>query len=234
MENNPEKLLIEVEEIKLENVTLQLSDNLDPILQSVDFNLPTDQVLLIESTYPANAVAFLQLLSGKLQTSSGKVLWNNENIFNSDSVVDPRDTMGCYFENYRAGSKETLKSVLYDYLGQEEFEFVVDYFDLKEYVETELKSLPYSFQKMTYLIKSAARDKQVLILEDPASGVDESQWLAFLDYIQLRQRRGYLRHVFMTNCHPTAMRHLGHNKIFIEDGLIYSDEQDYIKKASHF
>lgn len=234
MENNLSESLIEVEEIKLENVTLKISDNLEPILQSVDFNLPTDQVLLIESTYPANAVAFLKLLSGQLESYSGKVLWNNENVFNSDSYVDPRETMGCYFENYRAGSKETLKTVLYDYLGKEEFEFVVDHFELTDHIFTELRSLPYSFQKITFLIKSAALNKQVLILEDPASGVDEAQWLAFLDYVQLRQRRGYLRHIFMTNCHPTAMRHIGHNRIFIEDGLIYSDEQDHIKKASHF
>ena len=76
---------IEVEEIRLENVTLQMSGDLYPILYSVDFNMPTDQVLLIESTNPTSAVAFLKVLAGKMETTSGKVLWNDENIFNSDS-----------------------------------------------------------------------------------------------------------------------------------------------------
>ena len=50
----------------------------------------------------------------------------------------------------------------------------------------------------------------------------------------MQQRRGFLRHIFMSNHHPTAMRHIGHNRIFLEDGLIYIDEEINSKKVSHF
>ncbi|MBC7754584.1 MAG: hypothetical protein H7Z71_10130 [Moraxellaceae bacterium] len=225
----------EVNEIKLENVTLKISEDHDPILQSVDYSLPTDEVLLIESSNHHNATMFLKLLAGRAELAGGKVLWNDESVFDlSDGVFDPRVSMGCYFESFRAGHKETFESVLLADLGREQFDFVIDYFDLTEKESQPLKGLAYSFQKLAYLIKSAASDRQVLVLEDPASGLDESQWLCFLDFIQIQQRRGFLRHIFMSNHHPTAMRHIGHNRIFLEDGLIYIDEEINSKKVSHF
>jgi ABC-type multidrug transport system ATPase subunit len=228
------QLQLEVNEIKLENVTLKVSENQDPILQSVDYSLPTDEVLLIESSNHHNATMFLKLLAGRAELSGGKVLWNDESVFSNESLFDPRDSMGCYFETFRAGHTETFESILLADLGQEEFDFVIDYFDLIDKETKPLKGMAYSFQKLAYLIKSAASNKQVLVLEDPASGLDESQWLCFLDFIQMQQRRGFLRHIFMSNHHPTAMRHIGHNRIYLEDGLIYIDEEINSKKVSHF
>ncbi len=233
-----EKNYLEVNEIKLENVTLRVSSFHDPILSAVDYNLPTDAVLLIESSNPQVATLFLKLMAGREGATSGRVLWNDESVFTPESQVDPRESMGCYFETFRAGQKDTLKSVLLKDLGKAEYDFVLDYFDLTEKADRPLKGLSYSYQKLAYLIKSAASDeqqtKQVLVLEDPASGLDEAQWLCFLDYVQMQQRRGHLRHIFMTNHHPTAMRHIGHNTIYIEDGIIYIDEDTSTKKASHF
>jgi ABC-type multidrug transport system ATPase subunit len=181
---------------------------------------------------------FLKLIAGRAELSAGQILWNDESIFTNESTIDPRENMGCYFETFRAGAKDTFESILLADLGEAEFDFVIDYFELTEVARKPLKMLPYSFQKLAYLIKSAAAtaavNKQILVLEDPASGLEESQWLCFLDFIQIQQRRGFLRHVFMTNHHPTAMRHLTHNKIYIEEGLIYFDEQINLKKASHF
>lgn len=224
----------EVNEIKLENVTLKFSEDQDPILQSVDYNLPTDEVLLIESSQHQNATLFLKLLAGRAELSAGKVLWNDESVFTNDSLFDPHQSMGCYFESFRAGQKETFESVLQPDLGHDEFYFVMDYFDLNDKKNQPLKTMAYSFQKLAYLIKSAACNKQVLVLEDPASGLEEAQWLCFLDFIQMQQRRGFLRHIFMSNHHPTAMRHIGHNRIYLEDGLIYIDEEINSKKVSHF
>ena len=229
---------IEINEIKLENVTLHLSQDRDPILQAVDFCLPTDEVLLIESSNYEGPALFLKLIAGRAELSAGQVLWNDQSIFKNDTAIDPRHNMGCFFETFRAGYTDTFESVLLSDLGKTEFDFIIDYFDLSEVQNKPLKRLAYSYQKLAYLIKSAAVSdlvsKQILVLEDPASGLDENQWLYFLDYIQIQQRRGHLRHIFMTNHHPTAMRHLTHNRIYIEEGLIYFDEQVNLKKVSHF
>lgn len=224
----------EVEEIRFENVSLTLDSDHDPILHHIDYSLPTDEILVIESSNPSNSALFLKMLAGQMQTSSGKILWNSEAVFLDESAIDPREIMACYFESYRPGRSETFSSVFGLEVNSEEYKDIEEYFDLSEYEKVPLKNLSYSLQKLAYLLASTVRPAQVLILEDPAAGLEESQWLNFLDYMQLKQRQGHLRHVFMTNHHPTALRHLSHNKIILEDGLLYFDEALRVKKASHF
>lgn len=223
-----------VDEIRFENVSLSTSENRDPVLQNIDYSLPTDEVLVIESTHAENASLFLKMLAGQLETSTGHILWNGEKVFLGDSQIDPREWMGCYFESYRPGAIDSFLSV-WGLLDQKTvFLDLVEHFELEDVSDTPLKKLSYSYQKLAYLVGSALKNSQVLILEDPASGLEESQWLNFLDFVQLRQRQGFLRHVFMTNHHPTALRHISHNKIILEDGLLYFDEALSHKKASHF
>jgi hypothetical protein len=48
------------------------------------------------------------------------------------------------------------------------------------------------------------------------------------------QRQGHLRHIYLTNNHPAAARHLDASIIYVEDGLIYLDEGQTFKKIVHF
>lgn len=225
---------IEIDEIRFENVSLSLSKDQDPVLSHVDYNLPTDDVLVIESSNPQNASWFLKLIAGQVETTSGQILWNGEAIFNEEGDISPSDFLGCYFENYRPSSKDTFMSVWQLQNDLDVYTDVVEHFDLQDVHLTDLKKLPYGLQKLAYLVASVIRPVQVLVLEDPATGLTETQWLTFLDYVQLRQRQGFARHIFITNHHPTALRHTSFNRIILEEGLIYVDEALRVKKASHF
>lgn len=220
-------------EIFLENVTLKTLGR-DAILQSVDIHLPMDQTLVIESSNPQNAVYFLQFLAGRMNCESGQILWNGENIFAADSDVNSNEVLTSYFENHFLDRHQTVESVL------NEIKFNFTEYDIYEQFEIEsirsvpIKNLSYELSKTIFLIQAILTSPQALILEDPALGLSEFYWLQLLDLIQYQQRRGYLRHIYMTNHHPTALRHLAYNKVFLEDGLIYFDESAGYKKASHF
>ncbi len=236
--NTPNGLHIEINQIRLVNVTLKNNEFHDSILESLDIDLPVDHVVVFESSFHENASNVLKCLAGQVPLSAGKILWNNESIFTFESGVDPRDYMGCYFETYRPGPKDTIRKILTLDLNNEEYEVVLDYFELKNIENDILLKQPYSIQKLIYLIKTACvpqgLSKQILLLQDPASGLNEDQWLCFLDYIQIQQRKGYLRHIFMTNQHPTALRHINHQIALVEDGLIYFEQDLNQKKVSHF
>jgi ABC-type multidrug transport system ATPase subunit len=224
---------ISLDEIQLENVTLKLLGR-DAILQSVDLVLPMDQTLVIESSNPQNAVCFLQFLAGRMNCDSGQILWNGENIFSQDSDLDPRAILSSYFENHCFDKNITLSKILQNGEWNEDSFDIVDMFDFEDIKNVKLKDLTYQLKKTIFLIQSVMTNPQILLLEDPAMGLAESHWLQLLDLIQYQQRRGFLRHVYMTNNHPTALRHLAYNKVFIEDGLVYFDENAGYKKASHF
>ncbi|MFN3697257.1 MAG: ATP-binding cassette domain-containing protein [Pseudobdellovibrio sp.] len=223
--------------IHLEGVTLaqnNLDAQIQPILAQVDFVLPMDQTVVIESSNPMHSLQFIQMLAGYKTCSQGKILWNSQDVFSDTHEVDPRDIMGVYFEGHFPVSDMTIKDVLKTFLSNDKFKIVCEMFELNAYLSNQISKANYSMRKLVTLIQVVSKQPQLLILEDPATGLSETQWLNLLDYIQLHQRKGYLRHIFMTNHHSTALNHLEHNKLFVEDGLIYFDETVPVKKVAHF
>ena len=225
--------LFDLNQVYLENVTL-LQPGTDPVLQSVDFELPIDQTVVVESSNPNSSIQFLQFLSGSRPCTSGRILWNGQDIFSDDHEVDPREIMGAYFEGGRHHSSISVKAFLTQFTTPEELKVICEQLDLTPYLNNELGKLSYSVQKLIFMTQAIAKNPQILLLEDPASGLTEAQWLNFLDLVQYKQRAGHLRHIFMTNHHPTAMNHLAHNKLFLEEGIIYFDETAPSKKVAHF
>lgn len=233
LKNSKSASIQSIDEIYLENVTLKQFGR-DPVLQSVDLKLPIDQTLVVESSKPQNAVLFLQFLAGRANCDSGQLLWNGHNLFHSEQEVDPQNLLACYFENHFGDKNCSVQSLLSGtQLTKNEYD-LVEMFELESILDIKIKTLSYDLQKTLFLIKAVLNEAQILILEDPALGLSEFHWLQFLDLMQYQQRRGFLRHVYMTNNHPSALRHLAFNKIFIEDGLVYFDENAGYKKASHF
>lgn len=225
--------LFDLDQVSLENVTLA-QPGVDPVLQSVDFELPTDQTVVIESSNPNSSLQFLQFLSGARPCSAGRILWNGQDIFSDEHEVDPRLVMGVYFEGGRHHLNITVKAFFNQFATSDELQVICEQLDLTPYLDTELSKLGYGLQKLVFMAQALVKNPQMLLLEDPASGLSETQWLNFLDLIQFKQRKGYVRHIFMTNHHPTAMNHLAHNKLFLEEGIIYFDEATPTKKVAHF
>lgn len=227
--------LLQIDQVKFENVTFQVA-GLDPVLKSVDIDIPMDRTVIVQSTNPSHAVHFLALLAGRQLPQTGAVHWcdadGSEKELNSSSF---HEVVGGYFESLRAAPETSVKEIFISTSAHPEvIEQAIEHFSLKAMLSKKFKSLTYENQKLVLLIGATLRTPQMLVLEDPATGLKEAQFLNFLDWIQYWQRQGHLRHIFMTNHHPTAARHFDHTSILIDDGLVYVEEQTALKKAVHF
>lgn len=226
---------ISLDQISFENVSL-LQNEIDTVLQAVDLQIPMDQTIVIQSSNPAHAVCLLEVLAGRREPQAGRVFWNENNLFEREEIDWNRhDLVGCYFENHRPNPKTTIEQMFRELTNSAVvIQEALEHFDLGEDLGKTFQSLSYEKQKLTLLIASTLKNPQMLILEDPASGLTEQRFLQFLDWIQLGQRMGHLRHLFLTNHHPAALRHLSCNIMYIEDGLIYFEDEQNLKKAVHF
>lgn len=223
-----------INEISLDHVSLAI-ENRDPILVDADVVLPMDEMVVLESENPTHSSYFLQLLAGRLSPDNGQLLWNQKNFFGEDATLEPHHYLGSYFETFKSPSHLTFRSLWQSFVEtEEELIELMTAFDLKDYCDIPFNKTPYAYQKLSQLVLPILKRPQILILEDPAYGLSEDQWLNYLDFIQLYQRRGYLRHLFLTNSHPTALIHLNHQKLYIADGMIYLDQKTGFKKVSHF
>lgn len=226
---------ISLDQISFENVSL-LQNGIDPVLQAVDLQIPMDQTVIIQSSNPAHAVSLLEVLAGRREPQGGRVFWNENSLFeHEESDWTRHDLVGCYFENQRPDPKMTVVGVFKSMTSSAVvLQEVIEHFDLANEMTKIFQSLSYEKQKLVLLIASTLKNPQMLILEDPASGLSEQSFLQFLDWVQMGQRMGHLRHVFLTNHHPAALRHLSCSTMYLEDGLIYFEQDQKAKKAVHF
>ncbi len=230
---------LSLDQITFENVSI-LVDGFDPILQSVDLEIPMDQTIIIQASNPIHAVCLLELLAGRKSPQTGRVTWNEYNLFEGDEdVIREQQMIGSYFENQRPHPNMLIKKVLTqtekkEHIQKKIFEEACEHFEISRFLDIKFRDVSYEMQKLVLLIAATLHQPQMLTLEDPALGLTEKSFLDYLDWIQYLQRRGDLRHIFMTNNHPAALRHLDANKLFVEDGLIYLEDKENFKKAVHF
>ncbi|MBC7419568.1 MAG: ATP-binding cassette domain-containing protein [Bdellovibrio sp.] len=227
---------LSLDQITFENVSVFI-EGFDPILQSVDIEIPMDQTIVLESSNPAHAVHLLSVLAGRQAPQSGRIIWNEFNLFDSEEDVLPRQKLiGSYFEHQRPQPDATILTILTQSCERKQvLKEARDHFEFTPaLLQKKFRDVTYEVQKLVMLIAATLNQPQMLTLEDPAVGMNEKTFLDYLDWIQLMQRRGHLRHIFLTNNHPAALRHLESSKLFVEDGLLYLEDEENFKKAVHF
>lgn len=226
---------LSLDQISFESVSVQLN-GLDPILQAVDLQVPMDQTIVIQASNPTHAVYMLEVLAGRKEPQSGRIFWNENNLSEAVQTEWPlHELVGCYFENQRPHPEQSLRQIFQFVKTSEEIlHDIAEHFEMEKELDQSFKSLNYERQKLALLIASTLKNPQMLILEDPATGLTEKSFLQFLDWVQRGQRLGHLRHLFLTNHHPAALRHLDCSLMYLEDGLVYFEENQKFKKAVHF
>jgi ABC-type multidrug transport system ATPase subunit len=230
-----QKHSVQLDHVQFENVSFQV-EGLDPVLKSVDIEIPMDQTVIVQATDPTHAVHLLEILAGYKQPQTGKVRFTDSE--NSEEVISSapfHEVVSSYFEHNRPSPDTVIKRLFLDTGATEEvIDQAVEHFELNDVINKKFKSLSYETQKLLLLVRATLRTPQMLVLEDPAVGLGEESFLNFLDWVQFWQRRGHLRHVFMTNNHPSAARHFEFISMFVDDGLIYVEEPQEYKKVLHF
>ena len=230
-----QKYSVQLDHVQFENVSFQV-EGLDPVLKSVDIEIPMDQTVIVQATNPSHAVHLLEILAGFKQPQTGKVRFADAD--NSEEGITSaafHDVVSSCFEHNRPNGDVVVKRLFLETGAKEEvIDLAIEHFELESIINKKFKSLNYETQKLLLLVRSTLRTPQMLVLEDPAVGLCEEYFLNFLDWMQYWQRRGQLRHVFMTNNQASAARHFDFTTLFVDDGLIYVEEVREYKKVLHF
>lgn len=224
-----------LDQIQFENVSFQI-EGLDPVLTHVDLEFPMDQTVIVQSSNPTHAVHVLEILAGRKEPQSGRVKWTDAGDYATEELSTMlHEVVSCYFESNRPSPEMTVVQLLATTgASSEMLKTAREHFELRPLLKKKFRELSYEYQKLILLLLPTLKTPQMLILEDPALGISEQIFLNYLDWIQMWQRQGHLRHIFMTNNHPAAVRHLDASVLHVEDGLIYLEDGETFKKIVHF
>lgn len=224
-----------LDQILFENVSYQ-NDGLDPVLVHVDLEFPMDQTIIIQSSNPTHSVHLLEILAGRKEPQSGNIKWTDTGSYEGRGMqTSLQELVASYFESNRPAPNTLVKDLLIgSSTNKKMIQSAVEYFEIADLLEKQFRLLSYEMQKLILLLLPTLKTPQMLILEDPAVGLSELTFLNYLDWIQMWQRQGHLRHIYLTNNHPTAARHLNADIMYVEDGLIYLEENEPYKKSFNF
>ena len=183
--------------LELRNVTVRFGGLL--ALSDLSFSLNSGEILGLIGPNGAGKTTIFNVLTGVYKVSSGEVLFNGESLLRKHPHQILQRGVARTFQNIRLFSKMTAlenamvarhcrskKGVVGAILRspsqrREELEInnkaydALSYMGVAEYADTVAENLPYGLQRRLEIARALASDPQVLLLDEPAAGMNPAE-----------------------------------------------------------
>lgn len=177
-------------------------------VKDISFALEKDEIVGLIGPNGAGKTTIFNLITGVYNVTEGNILFNNESITNLNPVLIVQKGIARTFQNIRLFNKlsvmENIRTVLFreaDYnLGQvlirtpkvakvekQLNERAMDFLKvvgLIEYAKNRADSLPYGFQRKLEIARALALEPKLLLLDEPAAGMNPEESLELVDLIR--------------------------------------------------
>ncbi|GLI51849.1 ABC transporter ATP-binding protein [Tepidanaerobacter syntrophicus] len=177
-------------------------------VKDISFALEKDEIVGLIGPNGAGKTTIFNLITGVYNVTEGNILFNNESITNLNPVLIVQKGIARTFQNIRLFNKlsvmENIRTVLFreaDYnLGQvlirtpkvakvekQLNERAMDFLKvvgLTEYAKNRADSLPYGFQRKLEIARALALEPKLLLLDEPAAGMNPEESLELVDLIR--------------------------------------------------
>lgn len=242
MSNNPR--IFPINKIKFEGLTYAHEGH-DATLLNCDFEFPTGYVTWIKSMEGAGKSTLLQILAGLLIPQSGSYFINDDNVVNMtfEDFLKYRLAIGYTFDygglinNMTIQDNLLLPLVYHDLIPREEakkrVESYIKKFDLEKFRSERPAHVPGRVRKLACLLRSLVIQPQMLLMDDPSVGLGADTTKLFADTIDELRSEGFLKHVFVSSYDEKFMSLLDYNIIQLDQGQIYYQADQTVKKVAH-
>ena len=181
----------------------------------VSTQVPTASIFGIIGPNGAGKTTYLNLLSGTYLVSSGEFIFNGENITGNQVHVSARKGIARTFQqiqlfdsmtvldNVIVGFHKNEKSNMVDAVfrtkryWREELEIrqkgieLLERLEMTDYIDQIASNLSYGMQRKVEIARALATDPKLLLLDEPAAGMNANETAALLDFIKFIRTKGY-------------------------------------------
>lgn len=184
-------------------------------VETVDMKIMKGDVFGIIGPNGAGKTTFFNICSGIYAPTHGQILFNGENItgLKPDQISRKRMTRTfqniqlfkfmTVLENVKIGCHINTKTNIFDailrdktfkqdekYTTQKSME-ILRSIGLEEYADMKAGNLPYGLQRKVEIARALAVDPEILLLDEPAAGMNPNETMELRDFILELNAKGY-------------------------------------------
>ncbi|HEY0185145.1 MAG TPA: ABC transporter ATP-binding protein [Rhodopila sp.] len=151
------------------------------VFQDISFNLPEGGLLGVIGPNGAGKTTLINVISGRVSASGGHIILGGRDITNQPAHAVSRLGLARSFQQtntFRSVSvgENIARAVRFGGRGApEELESMMAEFGLTPRLDEVSDKLPYGLQKMLGLVMAFATRPRVLLLDEPAAGLERSE-----------------------------------------------------------
>jgi phospholipid/cholesterol/gamma-HCH transport system ATP-binding protein len=230
-----------INSLKFENVTFGYEGHTDTF-QQCDFDFPMNEIVWVQAESGSGRSTLMQMMAGLIQPTQGKYLVNDENVLDMsfEEFLPYRLSIGYGFDMGGLLHNKTLKEnlmlpLLYHKIldfkkAEERVHEYLDLFGVIKHKDKRPSVVSGGTRKLACLIRALILHPQVLLLDEPTVGLNQSTALTYFDLIQLLRSEKHLKSVFISTFDEKMMSIVQHQKIFIHETKI-SDQSAHAPRG---
>jgi phospholipid/cholesterol/gamma-HCH transport system ATP-binding protein len=222
---------VDIESLRLEDLSFGYPDK-DLIFEDVTYDLPTDKIVWISGASGAGKSVILKMLNGFMTPNAGKYLINGQSAgdMSFEEFLPYRLNIGYSFDfggliNNRTIFQNLLLPLEYHQsrgpvnIAEQVHEFMA-LFNLLGVGNDRPSGIPGAFRKAACVARAFMLNPQVLLLDDPTTGLRPELRTRLKEVILKKRRDGILRHVFVATDDVEFIKDIADEHLIIKNRKI--------------
>lgn len=192
------------------------------VLKGIDLRIQEGKTTAILGPNGSGKTTLIKLLLGMNHAHKGEVLVEGSNIKNNWSYRKNMDYLP-QIANFPGNIKvKEIIAMIKDLRHQKtRDEELIDYFELKPYLNTKLSHLSGGYKQKVNLVLSLMFNSPFLILDEPTSGLDPLSLIKLKELLKKEQDNG--KTILITSHIMSFVEEISDHISFILDGKVYFD-----------